>query len=286
MKRQLTILLTVLILTCLTANGQVDSVRLEVDSLLNTMSVKAKVGQLFMVAAYSNKDETHQASLEALVRDYGVGGVIVMQGGPGRQRQLINRLQQASTLPLLVGQDAEWGQAMRLDSTYKFPTSLTVGAVQDLALVGKLGEALAYESHKTGVHMSFSPVLVVNTNPKNPIIGARSFGSNADEVSKRGTALVQGMEGAGVLACGKHFPGHGDTQSDSHKTLPIVDRTVDELKAVEWIPFKEALQNGVASMMIAHLNIPSLEPTGKPTSLSSKVIDDVLRKEWATTGSF
>ena len=284
MKRQLTILLSVLILNCLTANGQVDTVRLEVDSLLNTMSVKAKVGQLFMVAAYSNKDETHQASLEALVRDYGVGGVIVMQGGPGRQRQLINRLQQASTLPLLVGQDAEWGQAMRLDSTYKFPTSLTVGAVQDLALVGKLGEALAYESHKTGVHMSFSPVLDVNTNPKNPIIGARSFGSNEDEVSKRGTALIQGMEGAGVLACGKHFPGHGDTQSDSHKTLPIVDRTVDELKAVEWIPFKEALQNGVASMMIAHLNIPSLEPTGKPTSLSSKVIDDVLRKEWGYNG--
>ena len=213
MKRQLTILFSVLILTCLTANGQVDSVRLEVDSLLNTMSVKAKVGQLFMVAAYSNKDETHQASLEALVRDYGVGGVIVMQGGPGRQRQLINRLQQVSALPLLVGQDAEWGQAMRLDSTYKFPTSLTVGAVQDLALVGKLGEALAYESHKTGVHMSFSPVLDVNTNPKNPIIGARSFGSNTDEVSKRGTALIQGMEGAGVLACGKHFPGHGDTHN-------------------------------------------------------------------------
>ena len=284
MKRQLTILLSVLTLTCLTANGQVDSVRLGVDSLLNTMSVKAKVGQLFMVAAYSNKDEGHQSYLEALVRDYGVGGVIVMQGGPGRQRQLINRLQQASTLPLLVGQDAEWGQAMRLDSTYKFPTSLTIGAVQDLALVGKLGEALAYESHKTGVHMSFSPVLDVNTNPNNPIIGARSFGSNADEVSKRGTALIQGMEGAGVLACGKHFPGHGDTQSDSHKTLPIVDRTVDELKAVEWIPFKEALQNGVASMMIAHLNIPSLEPTGKPTSLSSKVIDDVLRKEWGYNG--
>ena len=284
MKRQLTILLSLLLLISLTAKGQVDSVGLRVDSLLNTMSVKAKVGQLFMVAAYSNKDERHQSYLEALVRDYGVGGVIVMQGGPGRQRQLISRLQQASSLPLLVGQDAEWGQAMRLDSTYKFPTSLTVGAVQDLALVEKLGEALAYESHKTGVHMSFSPVLDVNTNPNNPIIGARSFGSNANEVSKRGTALIQGMEGAGVLACGKHFPGHGDTQSDSHKTLPIVDRTLDELKAVEWIPFKEALQNGVASMMIAHLNIPSLEPTGKPASLSFKVIDDILRKKWGYNG--
>lgn len=284
MKRQLTILLSLLLLISLTAKGQVDSVGLRVDSLLNTMSIKAKVGQLFMIAAYSNKDEKHQASLEALVRDYGIGGIIVMQGGPGRQRHLISRLQQASALPLLVGQDAEWGQAMRLDSTYKFPTSLTVGALQNLALVEKLGEALAYESHQTGVHMSFSPVLDVNTNPKNPIIGVRSFGSNPDEVSEKGTALIQGMERAGVLACGKHFPGHGDTQSDSHKTLPVVDRTLDELKAVEWIPFQQALQNGVGSMMIAHLNIPSLEPTGKPTSLSSKVIDDILRKEWGYNG--
>ncbi len=284
MKRQLTIIFSIVILSSLTAKGQVDSLSLKVDSLLTTMSLKEKVGQLFMIAAYSNKDENYRVYLETLVRDYGVGGIIVMQGGPARQRELISRLHQASELPLLVGQDAEWGQAMRLDSTYKFPTSLTVGAVQDLKLVERLGEALAHESHRTGVHMSFSPVLDVNTNPRNPIIGARSFGSNAKEVSRRGRALIKGMESAGVLACGKHFPGHGDTQSDSHKTLPIVDRTLDELKSVEWIPFKDALQHGVSSLMIAHLNIPSLEPSGKPTSLSSSVIDDVLRKEWGYNG--
>ena len=167
---------------------------------------------------------------------------------------------------------------------HKFPTSLTVGAVQDMDLVENLGAALAYESHKTGVHMSFSPVLDVNTNPKNPIIGARSFGSNPLEVSKRGLALTRGMEGAGVLGSGKHFPGHGDTQSDSHKTLPVVDRTLEELKEVEWVPFKSALQNGIGSIMVAHLNIPSLEPSGKPTSLSSKVINDILRKDWGYDG--
>ena len=237
-----------------------------------------------MVAAYSNKDEKHRAYVESLVKNYGIGGVIVMQGGPQRQKQFLERLQAVSELPLLIGQDAEWGQAMRLDSTYKFPTSLTVGAVQDMDLVEELGAALAYESHKTGVHLSFSPVLDVNTNPNNPIIGARSFGSDAEEVSRRGLALARGMEGAGVLGSGKHFPGHGDTQSDSHKTLPIVERTLEELNAVEWVPFKSALQNDLSSIMVAHLNIPSLEPSGKPTSLSSKVINDVLRKEWGYEG--
>ena len=198
MKRHLYILFFVLILPTLSVQAQSLDAAGKVDSLLKAMSLEEKVGQLFMVAAYSNKDEKHQAYLETLVKNYGIGGVIVMQGGPERQKKLVQRLQAASKLPLLVGQDAEWGQAMRLDSTYKFPTSLTVGAVQDMDLVEDLGAALAYESHKTGVHLSFSPVLDVNTNPKNPIIGARSFGSNPLEVSKRGLALTRGMERAGV----------------------------------------------------------------------------------------
>ena len=284
MKRHLYILFFVLIIPVLSVQAQSIDPAGKVDSLLKAMSLEEKVGQLFMVAAYSNKDEKHQAYLEALVKNYGIGGVIVMQGGPERQKKLVQRLQAVSKFPLLVGQDAEWGQAMRLDSTFKFPTSLTVGAVQDMDLVRDLGAALAYESHRTGVHMSFSPVLDVNTNPKNPIIGARSFGSNPLEVSKRGLALTRGMEGAGVLGSGKHFPGHGDTQSDSHKTLPVVDRTLEELIEVEWVPFKSALENGIGSIMVAHLNIPSLEPSGKPTSLSSKVINDILRKEWGYDG--
>ena len=254
------------------------------DSLRATLTLEQKVGQLFMVAAYSNKGPEHVQYLEMLASKYHIGGVIAMQGGPVRQRQMLEKLQNAATLPLLVGQDAEWGQAMRLDSTFKFPTSLTVGAATQNHLARELGQALAHECQKVGVHMSFSPVLDVNTNAANPIIGARSFGSNPSLVAERGDAVISGLQNAGVLACGKHFPGHGDTHQDSHKTLPKVERSLEELAEVEWVPFKSAVQKQVASFMIAHLNIPSLEPGGKPTSLSSKVIEDILREQWGYEG--
>ena len=255
-----------------------------VDSALSSMSLDEKIGQLFMVAAYSNKGDAHQEELEKLVRDYHIGGVIVMQGGPERQKKLLHRLQGAAAFPLLVGQDAEWGQAMRLDSTYKFPTSLTVGAASSTEKAYDLGYAMAQECSTVGVHMSFSPVLDVNTNPNNPIIGARSFGSDPDVVNTMGVAVVNGIQDNGVIACGKHFPGHGDTHQDSHKTLPKVDRTLSQLMEVEWVPFKGAIDAGVGAIMIAHLNIPSLEPSGKPTSLSHKVIQEVLRDQWGYEG--
>ena len=274
-----------LLLTSAAVKGQyTEKQSFNLDSLRSTLTLEQKVGQLFMVAAYSNKSVEHQRYLQTLVRNYHIGGVIAMQGGPQSQRLMLEKLQAAASIPLLVGQDAEWGQAMRLDSTFKFPTSLTVGAASNQTLSEKLGTALAKECQSVGVHMSFSPVLDVNTNPANPIIGARSFGSNPENVSRQGRALIKGLQEQGVLACGKHFPGHGDTQSDSHKTLPMVDRTLEELQALEWMPFKAAIDQGVASFMIAHLNIPSLEPSGKPTSLSSKVIEDVLRKEWGYDG--
>ena len=255
-----------------------------VDSALSVMSVDEKIGQLFMVAAYSNKGEEHQGELEKLVRDYHIGGVITMQGGPERQKKLLHRLQSAAAFPLLVGQDAEWGQAMRLDSTFKFPTSLTVGAAGGTMEAYYLGNAMADECTAVGVHMSFSPVLDVNTNPNNPIIGARSFGSDPNLVNTLGVSVIKGIQENGVLACGKHFPGHGDTHQDSHKTLPKVDRTLNELMEVEWVPFKGAIDAGVGAIMIAHLNIPSLEPSGKPTSLSRKVIQEILRDQWGYEG--
>jgi len=255
-----------------------------VDSALSVMSVDEKIGQLFMVAAYGNKGEEHQGELEKLVRDYHIGGVIAMQGGPERQKKLLHRLQNAAAFPLLVGQDAEWGQAMRLDSTFKFPTSLTVGAAGGAMEAYYLGNAMADECTAVGVHMSFSPVLDVNTNPNNPIIGARSFGSDPNLVNRLGVSVIKGIQENGVLACGKHFPGHGDTHQDSHKTLPKVDRTLNELMEVEWVPFKGAIDAGVGAIMIAHLNIPSLEPSGKPTSLSRKVIQEILRDQWGYEG--
>jgi len=284
MRSRILIVLTLLLTTSAVFGQFSQKQHVNLDSLRNSLTLEQKVGQLFMVAAYSNKSVEHQRYLQMLVRNYHIGGVIAMQGGPARQRRMLESLQQIASVPLLVGQDAEWGQAMRLDSTYKFPTSLTVGAGSYGPLAKELGTALAKECQKVGVHMSFSPVLDVNTNPSNPIIGARSFGSDPANVSLQGTAVIEGLQEQGVLACGKHFPGHGDTQSDSHKTLPKVDRTLEQLKAVEWVPFKAAVDAGVASFMIAHLNIPSLEPSGKPTSLSPTVIDGVLRKEWGYDG--
>ena len=284
MRSRILIVLTLLLTSSVVFGQLSQNQSINIDSLRASLTLEQKVGQLFMVAAYSNKSVEHQRYLQTLVRDYHIGGVIAMQGGPARQRQMLESLQNIATVPLLVGQDAEWGQAMRLDSTYKFPTSLTVGAGSYGPLATELGTALANECQKVGVHMSFSPVLDVNTNPANPIIGARSFGSDPANVSLQGTAVIKGLQDRGVLACGKHFPGHGDTQSDSHKTLPKVDRTLDELKAIEWVPFKAAVDAGVASFMIAHLNIPSLEPSGKPTSLSAEVIDGVLREEWGFDG--
>lgn len=252
--------------------------------MLAGMTAQEKIGQLFMVSAYSRGTQAEWDKLESLVRNYHLGGVITMQGGPGRQLQLITQLQKAAKYPLLIGQDAEWGQAMRLDSTYKFPTQLTVGAAANAALTKDWARAMALECEATGVHISFSPVLDVNTNAANPIIGARSFGSDPQRVAQLGLAAIDGFQEQGVLACGKHFPGHGDTHQDSHKTLPKVDRTLEELEAVEWVPFKAAAQHGAASFMIAHLNIPAMEPTGRPTSLSKAVVQGVLRDSWGYDG--
>ena len=284
MMYRIRVVLTVLVFPLVCFGQLIDKQSFDVDSVLSQMTLQQKVGQLFMVAAYSNLGVEHQREVESLTRNYHIGGVIMMQGGPKRQLHFLQRLHNSSSLPLLVGQDAEWGQAMRLDSTYKFPTSLTVGAANNVALTKDLGKALAFECHSVGVHVSFSPVLDVNTNPNNPIIGARSFGSTVQGVSAHGIAQIQGLQENGVLACGKHFPGHGDTHQDSHKTLPKVDRSLAELKQIEWIPFKSAVDHGVGSMMIAHLNIPSLEPTGKPTSLSKKVITEVLKNQWNFKG--
>lgn len=237
-----------------------------------------------MVAGYSNKGEAHLNYLQALVRNHHIGGVIMMQGELYKQQEVVEKLQSSAKIPLLIGQDAEYGQAMRLRDAYKFPTALTVGAGSHGKLTYDLGIAMAKECVQAGVHISFSPVLDVNTNPQNPIIGARSFGSDVHNVTLQGKALISGIQREGVLACGKHFPGHGDTQEDSHKTLPQVNRTLEELDSVEWAPFKMAVDAGVASIMVAHLNIPSLEPSGTPTSLSKRVVTEILREDWGYDG--
>ncbi|MBA4134696.1 MAG: beta-N-acetylglucosaminidase, partial [Flavobacterium sp.] len=256
-----------------------------VDSIYNQMTFEDKVGQLFMVAAYSNKDSIHTNAIKKLVRDYKIGGVIFFQGGPKRQARLTNLYQSLAKVPLFVGIDAEWGMSMRLDSTFRYPFNMTLGAIKDLKLVEKVGVAMAKESKRMGVHFNFAPVLDINTNPKNPIIGFRSFGENKVSVAEHAIALMNGTQGQGIFATGKHFPGHGDTSTDSHYALPVVNATADHIEKVELYPYKRMFDEGLVSVMVAHLNVPSLEPReGYPTSISQPVVTNLLKNEMGFEG--
>ncbi|MDD3004075.1 glycoside hydrolase family 3 N-terminal domain-containing protein [Flavobacterium sp.] len=256
-----------------------------VDSLYNQMSLEEKIGQLFMVAAYSNKDTVHNNSIEKLVSNYKIGGLIFFQGGPKRQANLTNRYQKKAKIPLFIGIDAEWGLAMRLDSVARFPWNMTLGAVKDLKLIEEVGKSYALQSKRMGIHFNFAPVLDINTDPKNPIIGNRSFGENKENITKSALALMQGIQNNGVFATGKHFPGHGATSTDSHYTLPTIDFSKEHIEDVELYPYKKLFEEGLASVMVAHLNVPSMETRENfPSSLSYNIVTEVLQKQLGFDG--
>ncbi len=251
-----------------------------VDSIYNQMSFYEKVGQLFMVAAYSNRDSIHTKSIEKLIDENHIGGLIFFQGGPVRQARLTNQYQKKSKVPLFIGVDAEFGLSMRLDSTYRYPWNMTLGAVQDLKIIERLGEQMGKENRRLGVHFNFAPVLDINTNPKNPIIGNRSFGEDKKKVAESALAYMKGLQSQGVYATGKHFPGHGDTEVDSHHALPVVKFDEFRIKDVELYPYKKLIKEGLASIMVAHLQVPSLEcELDTPTSLSYHVVTNILKNE-------
>ncbi len=255
------------------------------DSVYNSLSFEERVGQLFMVAAYSNKDAAHIQEVEKLVKDYKVGGLIFFQGGPVRQAKLTNRYQAEAKTPLFIGIDAEWGLSMRLDSTYRYPWNMTLGAVQDMQLLETMGEQMAIQAKRMGIHFNFAPVLDVNVNPQNPIIGNRSFGEDKKNVTERALALMKGIQSQGIYATGKHFPGHGDTAADSHYSLPYLPFTIQRLENLELYPYKELFKEGLASIMIAHLNVPSMEPTENyPTSISYNVVTNIVQKKMGFEG--
>jgi len=251
-----------------------------VDSIYNNMSLKEKVGQLFMVAAYSNRDAKHVSDLKELVKEHAIGGLCFFQGGPVRQVNMTNTLQGVSKVPMLIGIDAEWGLNMRLDSTPRFPYNMTLGAVSDNGLIQKLGKQQGENCRRMGIHINFAPVVDINTNPKNPIIGVRSYGEEKQLVTDKALAFVNGLESTGVLACVKHFPGHGDTHTDSHKTLPTIGFSAQRIDSVELYPFKKLFDNKVGSVMVAHLNVPSLEKQeGVPSSLSYTIVTELLQEK-------
>ena len=256
-----------------------------VDSVMKSLSNDEKIAQLLMVSAYSNKDAGHTNKIEKLIKDYKIGGLMFLQGGPVRQAKLTNKYQSISKTPLMIALDAEWGVSMRLDSALRYPWQMTLGSIQNDTLIYQMGEEIARQCKLIGVNINFAPVVDVNFNPDNPIIGNRSFGENPIRVGELGVQYMKGMQDNGVLACAKHFPGHGDTDEDSHKSLPIINHTKERLDTVELVPFKMLIKNGLGSIMVAHLFIPELDNTkNQAVSLSNKVVQKILKDELSFEG--
>ncbi len=255
------------------------------DSVFNSMSPEQRVGQLFMVAAYSSKGEEHEASLVKLIEEEHIGGLIFFKGSPARQAAMTERLQDASTVPLMLGMDAEWGLAMRLDSTIHFPYQMTLGAIRNDTIIYEMGREIGREFKRMGMHVNFAPVVDVNNNPANPVINYRSFGEDRFNVARKGTAYMKGLQAEGVMANAKHFPGHGDTDTDSHKGLPIIIHDRSRLDSLELYPFRQLTNRGLASMMVAHLYIPELDSTENLAStLSPKIVNELLKDELGFKG--
>ncbi|MCX6223278.1 MAG: serine hydrolase [Bacteroidia bacterium] len=256
-----------------------------VDSVYNSLSMRERIGQLIMVAAFSNRGPEHQAEIERWIREDGIGGIAFFQGGPVRQTNLVNHYQSISKVPILMAIDAEWGLAMRLDSTPKFPFQMALGAVRDNEIIYRMGAEIARQLKETGIQMNFAPVVDVNNNPDNPVINYRSFGENPYQVAAKGRAYMNGLQDMHILATAKHFPGHGDTDTDSHFALPRINRTKEQLDSVELVPFRQLIADGLGSVMVAHLEVPALEPqSGIPTTLSHSVIADLLGKQMGFRG--
>mgnify|MGYP001287414691 FL=1 len=255
-----------------------------VDSVYQNLSLEEKVAQLFMPMVFSEDDSLHYIQTLRLVKEHKVGGLIFSLGTPVKQSQWLNKFQSEAKTPLLIAMDAEWGVAMRLDSVQAFPWPMTLGAIKDSILLRKIGQRMAEQEKRLGIHYSFGPVLDINTNPKNPIIGNRSFGSSMERVTSHALALMKGHHDFGILTSGKHFPGHGDTAKDSHKTLPSVTFSSERIKNIELVPYRKLINAGLSSVMVAHLNIPSLTRKGLPTSLSSDVIQKLLIDEMGFKG--
>ncbi len=256
-----------------------------VNQQFDALSQEERIAQLFMVAAYSNRNEKHYQEIDKLVRDYKIGGLIFFQGGPMREAILTNRYQKLAKTPLLIGFDGEWGLAMRLDSTMKFPKQMTLGAIQDDKLIVQMGEAIGEQCKRIGIHVNFAPVVDVNVNPKNPIIGVRSFGEQKELVARKGIAYMKGLQNVHVMANAKHFPGHGDTESDSHHSLPVIHHDMARIDSVELYPFKKLFADSLASIMVAHLHIPAIDKRKNiATTLSPKAVTKLLKEKMKFKG--
>lgn len=249
-----------------------------VDSVLTSMTLDQKVGQLFMIATYSNRTEQHYATIEEFIKKYHVGGLIFFQGNVRSQANLTNRYQKLAKTPLLIGIDGEWGLGMRLEDAPSYPKQITLGALENQALIEEMGRQVGNQCKRLGVHINFAPVADVNTNPDNPVINYRSFGESPKKVALYAASYAKGLRKAGVIACAKHFPGHGDTDVDSHYNLPIINHSRDRLENQELLPFRVLISDSIGAVMTGHLFVPALDNrTGRAATVSDKIVTNLLR---------
>ncbi|MCU0448314.1 MAG: serine hydrolase [Bernardetiaceae bacterium] len=255
------------------------------DSVLATLTPEQRLGQLFMVAAFSNRDQAHVDEISRLITENHLGGLCFFQGGPVRQARLTNHYQRLSKVPLFISIDGEWGLGMRLDSTISYPLQMTLGAIEDDKAIYEMGTEVARQFRRLGIHINFAPDVDINNNPANPVINARSFGEDRDNVSRKALAYLRGMQDGGLMGCAKHFPGHGDTNVDSHYGLPVISGSRAKLDSLELYPFRQLFAAGVASAMVSHLQVPAIDPAAnRPATISAKITTDLLQKELAFSG--
>jgi beta-glucosidase-like glycosyl hydrolase len=256
-----------------------------VDAVMRTLSPRQRIAQLFVAPVSITGNYQQQLDgAGSLVEKEQVGGIIVMKARPSSYAAAVNSLQRRSRIPLLVAVDGEWGVGMRMDSVLSFPRQMMLGALQDNTLIEELGEAVGEQCRRMGIHLNFAPVADVNNNPANPVINVRSFGEDKYNVAEKSRAYMQGMQNRGVLTCAKHFPGHGDTNQDSHEALPAIPHSTGRLDSLELFPFKNLMEHGVDAVMTAHLHIPSYDTLPRPSTLSPAIVSRLLKDELAFDG--
>ena len=289
-----TLFIIALTSTSLSIYGQADSLPIEntiescaplseqawVDSVFNSLSTEERIAQLIMIRAHSDKSAEYHEEIANVIKQQKVGGLCFFQGGPIRQIDLVNYYQKISETPLLVAIDGEWGVGMRLDSAITFPRQMTLGAIQNDSLIFRMGIEVAKQCKAVGVDLNFAPVADVNNNSANPVINSRSFGENPLLVAQKASMYMKGMQSQQLLTCAKHFPGHGDTDSDSHKTLPTVHADKNDLDSIHLFPFKIMIDEGISSVMVAHLSVPALDNTpNRATTLSPEIVNGILKTQ-------
>ena len=256
-----------------------------VNTTYQNLSQDEKLGQLFIIALYTNKGEDYISNVRNIVNNEKIGGLILMQDDAAREINLVNEFQSKSKVPLMIGMDAEWGIFQRIATAHKFPWAMTLGAIQDKNLISEMAAKIAEDCKRMGINWDFAPVVDVNTNPNNPIIGNRSFGSEVTNVVNSALAYSNGLQDHNILAAIKHFPGHGDTNTDSHLDLPVVSHDLKRLNEIELAPFKTLMDKGIGGVMVAHLYVPALEKEkGIPASISKNIITGLLKEKYGYKG--